>query len=296
MTAKWKEKALAFDSIGMSWREIARRLKMPKSTVSDFLRERKLKISASGLEVVGNSMTIRGIGGNVILQAGSMEHPNQRILFISDMHIPYHNKGLLPFLQKLKDKYKPTRVICLGDELDYHALSFHDSDPDLDSAGGELGKSIPVIKQLEEMFPVMDLIDSNHGSMVFRKAKHHGIPVAVLKSYNEVLGVGPGWKWHNDMVLDLPNGQKLYVHHGKTAEAIRTSQMYGMNHVCGHYHESFAVKYWSTPQGLHWAVNSGCLIDNKALAFAYNKVNPKRPIIGTSLVIDSRPILEEMKL
>lgn len=221
---------------------------------------------------------------------------NARILFISDMHIPYHHKNLLAFLKYLKDKYNPTRVICLGDELDKHDLSFHDSDPDLKSAGDELKASLPIIKQLEELFPIMDIIDSNHGSLVWRKAKHHGIPRHYIKSYNEVLGVGTGWTWHNDMTITLPDGKQVYIHHGKSVDAVKVSQAMGMSHVCGHYHESFGVKYWANPNGLYFAVNAGCLIDDESYAFAYNNVNLKRPIIGTCLIIDGVPVMEAMPL
>lgn len=224
------------------------------------------------------------------------EYDNSRILFISDMHIPYHHPNLLNFLQMLKDRYNPTRVICLGDETDKHALSFHDSDPDLMSAGDELRAALPVIAQIHKMFPVMDLVDSNHGSMVWRKAKHHGIPRHYIKSYNEVLGVGDGWEWHNDLVLDLPDGQQVYVHHGKTKDALKVSQSMGMSFVCGHFHEDFSVKYWANPNGLYFAMNSGCLIDDANYAFAYNNVNLHRPIVGTSLIIDGVPILEAMPL
>ena len=49
----------------------------------------------------------------------------------------------------LKKKYKPDKVIHIGDEVDKHAMSFHDSDPDLPSAGDELRMSLPLIKELE---------------------------------------------------------------------------------------------------------------------------------------------------
>ena len=57
------------------------------------------------------------------------------VLIISDTHIPYHHQDLIPFLKDLKNIMKPDKVIHIGDELDKHALSFHDSDPDLPSAG-----------------------------------------------------------------------------------------------------------------------------------------------------------------
>ena len=88
-------------------------------------------------------------------------------------------------------------------------MSFHDSDPDLPSAGDELKLSIPVIKELEKMFPKMDLLDSNHGSLVYRRAFKHGIPRAYIKEYNDFLEVGKGWKWHDDLVIDTPLGTKI---------------------------------------------------------------------------------------
>lgn len=255
-------------STHLSWREIADRVSMPKSTVSDYLRS----------------------------LPASDKQDNSRILFISDQHIPYHHPDLLDFLSDLKSRYKPTRVINLGDELDQHALSYHEKDPDLDNAGQELAKSLPVVEKLHNMFPKMDLLESNHGSLVWRKAKTHGIARAYIKSYNEVLKVGNGWKWHPDMTLMLPDGQEVYVHHGKMTQAIKTAQLMGMSHVCGHFHESFGIQYWSTPTKLLWGMNVGCLIDRQALAFKYNNVNVKRPVIGTGLIIDGKPILEEMKL
>jgi hypothetical protein len=279
MSNDWQQKAATLAETNvLSWRQIAAALQVPKSTVSDYLRKNS-DFAPEAVEV-----------------EEPPTHDNSRILFISDMHIPYQHEGVLPFLEGLKKRYEPTRVICLGDELDKHAMSFHDSDPDLDSAGPELEKALPVIAQVESLFPVMDLIDSNHGSMVYRKAKHHGIPRRYIRPYNEVLGVGEGWKWHIDMTLTLPDGQKVYVHHGKSTDAIKVSQAMGMSHVCGHYHESFGVKYWANPLGLYWAMNAGCLIDDKSLAFAYNNANLKRPIIGTGLIIDGIPILEAMSL
>lgn len=286
---EWEQQAIALANTGtLSWREIAQMVGKSKSTVSDALRKYfKLKEDSES--------SLKDFDVYAFETYPEIEL-NRRILFISDMHIPYHHPNTIPFLTMLKKKYNPTRVICLGDETDKHAMSFHDSDPDLMSAGDELRAALPVIAELHELFPVMDIIDSNHGSMVWRKAKHHGIPRHYIKSYNEVLGVGEGWKWHNDMTIVLPGGTKVYIHHGKSSDAIKTSQAMGMSHVCGHFHESFGVKYWANPNGLFFAVNSGCLIDDDNYAFAYNNVNLKRPIIGTSLIIDGNPVMEAMTL
>ena len=186
--------------------------------------------------------------------------------------------------------------ISVSGNCDKHALSFHDSDPDLLSAGAELQASLPIIATIHSMFPEMDIIDSNHGSMVHRKAKHHGIPRHYIKSYNDVLEVGEGWKWHNDLTVELPNGQKVYFHHGKSADGLKLSQTMGMSCVQGHYHEKFGINYWGNSLGLYFSMQVGCLIDDSSYAFAYNNVNLKRPVIGTGLIINGIPILEAMPL
>jgi hypothetical protein len=219
---------------------------------------------------------------------------NSRILVISDLHFPYQHKDVFKFLQYLKDKYNPTRIICTGDEMDGHALSFHDSDPDLPSAGDELKKALPFVQELYKMFPKMDILDSNHGSLVYRKAKHHGVPRHYIKGYNEILGVGEGWKWSFDLTIDLPNGTKCYFHHGKSPDVVKLSQVMGMSAVQGHYHSVFKVDYWANPAGLYFGMQTACLVDRDAYAFAYENSNLKKPIIGTGLIINSHPILEPL--
>lgn len=281
----WKDKAIELAQTGRSWRKIAQDLEVPRTTVSDFLRKtfQEIQLETERTE----TFTVR---------KEDAKEDNSRVLLISDMHIPYHHPDTLKFLKHLKEKYNPTRVICLGDELDKHALSYHDSDPDLPSAGDELRRSIPVIQELYKLFPVMDIVESNHGSLVWRKAKTNGIPRQYIKSYNDVLGVGEGWKWSFDLTITLPNGQKCYIHHGKTSNVIQLSQQMGMNAIQGHYHEAYRIDYWGNPTGLYWGMQCGCLIDDDALAFSYNNVNIKRPVLGTGLILDSIPVLEPMLL
>ena len=41
-------------------------------------------------------------------------------------------------------------------------------------------------------------------------------------------------------------------------------------------------------------MNVGCLIDDKELAFAYNKINPNIPVIGTGICVNGVPQLIPM--
>ena len=112
---------------------------------------------------------------------------NRRILVISDTHAPYHHKDTIRFLKAIKDEYAPDRIIHIGDEIDNHAMSYHYHSPDLFSAGEELIRAREVIWQIEDMFPKVDVLESNHGSLWYRKAKTHGIPREALKTYEEIL-------------------------------------------------------------------------------------------------------------
>ena len=218
------------------------------------------------------------------------------VLIISDTHIPYENKFLIPFLKALTKKYKKfDRVIHLGDEVDNAGMSFHDKDSEMPSSGDELQLALPKIKELEKMFPKMDLLDSNHGSLVFRRAFKYGIPKSYLKNYNDFLQVGSGWKWHEDLIVDTPLG-KVYFCHGKTADVFKLAQSLGMSAVQGHYHSLYGCRYYGNSLGLYYGLQCACLIDPKALAFKYNKLQKARPVIGTAVIINGIPILEPMIL
>lgn len=220
---------------------------------------------------------------------------NSRILCIPDPHFPYCHVDALDFLNKIKKTIEPSRIICLGDELDYHAMSFHDSDPDLESSGRELVLGLGYIDTLHEMFPKMQLLHSNHGSMSYRKAKHAGMPRHLLKSYNDVLGVPENdWSWHGEIILELPNGRKCKFVHGASSNILASSQAIGMSLVQGHHHSLFEIRYWDAGNGLHFAVSSGCLIQDESMAFAYNKLHKTRPLIGVTVIENSEPRLIPM--
>lgn len=211
------------------------------------------------------------------------------------MHHPYSHPDTVPFLAALKKKYNFDKVVCIGDEVDFHALSFHDSDPDLDSAGTELKQAIKSLRPIYELFPKVSVVDSNHGSMVYRKGLASGIPKAALRQYREVLQAPKGWDWTFDLKLKTPLGL-VYFCHGKSGSAGRLASQYGMSCVQGHFHEKAQITYISTPEKLMFDAHTGCLADDSSLALGYNKVNPKRPIVSLIVIIDGVPHIEPMIL
>ena len=211
------------------------------------------------------------------------------------MHIPYHHKDAIKFLKEIKKEFKPDTTISIGDLLDQHALSFHDSSPELYSAGHELDKAKEYVKELESVFPKLIEVDSNHSSMIYRRALKHGLPRAYLKDYGDFLETKK-WKWVDDLTLTMSNGQRCFFTHGRSADVLKVSQTMGMSAVQGHYHTKFVISWWANPDNLFFGMNVGCLIDQKSMAFNYAKNFRTRFIIGCGIIINGIPRLLPMVL
>ena len=219
----------------------------------------------------------------------------ERVLIIPDLHVPYHHKEAFDFLELVRDAHDPDLVICVGDEVDKHAMSFHDSDPDLPSAGDELEEAIASLEDLYTRFPEVHLVDSNHGSMHYRKGKHHGIPRKYLRSYGDILEAPEAWRWSHELNINC-GGNMVRVKHHFGKNILKAAEQAGRCLIGGHFHEDFLVQYSANSDRLIWACTSGCLVDDSSLAFAYNNTNLKRPILGCTMIIDGYPQLIPMVL
>lgn len=209
----------------------------------------------------------------------------RRVLVIPDLHIPYHHPDAFRFLSEVKDKYlkDDSIIINLGDEIDGHTISFHDNDPDLQfSPESEFEKAIEYTKDLQQIFPQKYVLESNHGSLVYRRQKHAGLPRRVFKEYHEILET-PEWSWHEDILLKTKLGE-VYLCHGKTQTNGKLSKEMGCSSIQGHYHGKFQIIWNHTATKDTFDAYSGCLIDRKSLAFAYGKNHIPKPILGCLLI------------
>jgi hypothetical protein len=222
----------------------------------------------------------------------------KRVLFISDSHIPYSKRGYLDFLKKTKDDFvrDGDLIIHVGDELDFHNLSFHDSDSSLFSGGHELDRSIEELHQengLAKLFPKMFLLESNHGSMILRKTKHNEIPIRVLRPLPDLYET-PHWSWHESILLLTDLGW-VYCTHGKSAAYGRMVNSIGASVVQGHFHTKFEITYHRSVLATRFSMFVGCLADRDSLAMAYAKSNIPEFINGTGGIWESgHPVLFPM--
>ena len=219
------------------------------------------------------------------------------ILVIPDMHAPYQHPDTLQFLKSVRKQFKPDLTVCLGDELDYHSLSFHDSDPNLDSASTELEKAKVFMHDLHAEFPEVLVCHSNHGSMVYRRAKAHGIPVQMLRKYRDVIFPehgAPGWSWAFGWRVHTALGPVLFKH--QTTGILADAAHNACNLVVGHQHGNFGVEYSASSAHLYYGAYAGCLIDKDGLAFAYGKHSLRKPIIGCIVILNGKPVLVPLVL
>ena len=219
------------------------------------------------------------------------------IMVMPDIHAPYQHPDTLSFLKLVRDTFAPDLVVNLGDELDYHAMSFHDSDPNLDSAGMELENAKQFMHLLHKEFPEVLVCHSNHGSMAFRRAKAHGIPVQLIKKYRDVIFPehgAPHWSWAASWRVGTPMGEVLFKHQssGILTDAAHNS----CNLVVGHSHGNFSIEYSASSSHLYYGMYCGCLIDKDSMAFAYGKHSLRKPIVGCGMIINGRPVLLPMVL
>jgi hypothetical protein len=215
-------------------------------------------------------------------------------LCIPDLHCPYQHIDALAFLCAVRDRYKTTQSVCLGDECDAHALSYHETNPNLPSAGDELDMAKEVMQEIHKEFPVMRLCESNHGSMIYRKAITHGIPKGMLKTYEEIYQV-KGWSWHEEVIDEIKGGLMVCFRHsfGQTIHTALPRQG-GVCCVQGHFHSKSNVEMLRTPTRLLFGMSVGWLGDDEALAFRYNRISLARPVLSCGVIVNGQPIIVPM--
>lgn len=200
-----------------------------------------------------------------------------RILAIGDLHEPFTLNEYLKFCLDTYAKYRCNKVIFIGDIIDNHYASYHETDPDGFGGSEELELAIKNIRKWSKAFPVADVVIGNHDRLIMRKAFSSAIPKKWIKSYNDVLGVN--WKWSERFVYD----DVQYIHgEGPTARAKAKNDM--MSTVQGHRHSEIYTDWIIGSNKKIFGVQVGCGVDEKSYALSYAK-NHRKQAIGCAVII-----------
>lgn len=210
------------------------------------------------------------------------------VLTISDLHHPFANKQALAFLRKLKAKYKPDKVVCLGDEIDAHAMSQFSKEPDAPGADDELGRAIKNLRPLYDLFPNVLVCNSNHPARIWKRAAEKGIPSRCLQPMRVIIDAPKEWVWADQHAV----GGVLFNHgdgfSGRNA-ALDAAITWRQSCVIAHVHAWAGVQWSAGPRNRIFGMNAGCLVDPDAPAFRYAKHNRHRSMLGTGVVLDGIP-------
>lgn len=215
---------------------------------------------------------------------------NKNVLVIGDLHEPFCLDGYLEHCLKTYKEYKCDEVVFIGDIIDNHASSYHESDPDGHSAGEELKLAIARIHQWYKAFPKATVIIGNHDRIIMRKAHSSGLSKMWVKDYAEVLGV-PEWNFTESIEID----DVLYIHgEGGTARNRVKSDLQSI--VQGHLHTQCYTEWYVGAKFKIFGMQVGCGVDHKSYAMAYAKEN-KKPAIACGVVLKGKtPINIMMEL
>jgi len=198
-----------------------------------------------------------------------IEKPNyKRILFISDIHCPYHDTKSVSALCSFSKWYKPDTLVFLGDVIDFYAISHFVKDP---KRALELQREIDVTKQvLKQITATVPkkvkkiMIAGNHEArlqkFLWTRAAElsglDGLELANLLGLNDL-----GIKYYRNGRLKykgmiFKHGDIVRKYAGYTARGEFDSS--GMSGVSVHTHR-LSQYYYTSESGEYLWTEAGCL-------------------------------------
>lgn len=202
-----------------------------------------------------------------------------RILVIGDLHEPFCLDGYLSFCKDTYANYNCNKVVFIGDLIDNHYSSYHETDADALGGLDELEHAIKKISKWYKAFPNADITLGNHDRIIIRKAQTSNIPKKWLKEFKDVLET-PNWNFVTDVYYD----DVRYVHGDKSGKPRMAAKRDMVSTVSGHYHTDFYVEWMFGKTRAIFGMAVGCGIDSKSYAMGYMQ-GGKKEAIGCGVVI-----------
>lgn len=217
-----------------------------------------------------------------------------KVIILGDIHEPYSRKGYREFCCRTRDKYRCDTVVCIGDEVDSSAISFHQREPEGLSALDEWRRAMKALQKWCKSFPDVKVCWGNHTLRIARVAASVGIPEQFLKTMPQLYNL-PSWRWKFEWLID----DVTYIHGtgfgGQHPHAV-AAQRLGKSVVLGHCHSRAGIYWTATQASRYFGMSVGCGVDDTALAFRYCQDRYARSMVGCGVVLDGLPTWVPMKL
>jgi predicted phosphodiesterase len=167
----------------------------------------------------------------------------ERIVVVSDLQIPYHDPKAVHNLIDFIKRYKPDRVVSIGDEIDLPSVSKWERGR-IGEYAGTIGKDRDTTVRLLEQLRVTDVIRSNHTDRLFNYIASYapglyGIPELRLENFLRLPELGITY-WRKPMPI-APGWVAVHGDHGRISQvagqtALKQALQHGKSLVCGHTH------------------------------------------------------------
>jgi predicted phosphodiesterase len=167
----------------------------------------------------------------------------ERIVVVSDLQIPYHDPRAVYNLIDFIKRYKPDRVVSIGDEIDLPQVSKWEKGR-MGEYAGTIGKDRDATVKILEQLRVTDVIRSNHTDRLFNYIASYapglyGIPELQLENFLRLPELGITY-WRKPMPI-APNWVAVHGDHGRISQvagqtALKQALQHGKSLVCGHTH------------------------------------------------------------
>jgi len=219
------------------------------------------------------------IKGNLKTAFKNLTKDENRILVIGDLHEPFCLDGYLEFCKDTYKRYNCNKVVFIGDVIDAHYSSYHETDADGLGGKDELELAINKIARWYKAFPKADVTLGNHDRLIIRKAQTSNIPSKWIREFKDVLET-PNWNFVTEVWYD---GVR-YVHGDKSGKPHMAARRDMVSTVSGHFHTDFGVNWYFGKTRAIFSMAVGCGVDSKSYAMAYMQ-GGKKEAIGCGVVV-----------
>ena len=227
------------------------------------------------------------LSGSKLKSFNHWNSKESRVLVIGDLHAPFDLDAYFDHCVETYEKYNCNRVVFIGDVIDNHYSSYHETDANGMGGAQELELAISRLERWYKQFPNADVTIGNHDRLIMRKAQSSQVPKQWIKAYKDVLNT-PKWNFTERVVYD--NVQYI---HGEAGTARTKSKADMMSTVQGHLHTQCYTEYSVGRNFRIFGMQVGCGIDFDTYAMAYAKAG-KKPAIACGVVINGETAINAL--
>jgi predicted phosphodiesterase len=209
---------------------------------------------------------------------------------IGDLHQPFAHPNYLNFLKATFKQYKVTTVVSIGDLFDHYSYSRFTKKPIAMNPKQEKEMAIEKMQPYYEAFPKLKVCLGNHDTRYIERAEEFGIDEEIIREFKDIYKMPKGWEIYDEYENYLIINDVLYIH-GSAYDGEKGAKQAAINEqmsvVQGHGHSFAGVHPIANKRKLMFGMNVGCGISIAEYAFAYNKKDKFRPLLGCGIVFNS---------